>query len=724
MSGNNPSTLSADRPVDDPAKDRLGLAPFAQHLAETICKMVPAEGLVLAVHGPWGSGKTTLLRFVSHFLNQKPDRERPIVVHFNPWWFSGHEDLTRRFFGQLQAVLSKSKAEVEEVRKRLAEFAELVSELPVPYAQGGKSVARVLRPVQKDVPKLKTALEAALRKYGRKILVIVDDIDRLSAEEIRQLFRLIKAVGDLPNVVYLVAFDRQVVVRALDDIQSGSGEAYLEKIVQVPFELPLPDRTLLRRLLLEKLGLILGDTSGTPFDETYWGNVYFEGIDHFIGSARDVVRLTNALSVTFPAVRGEVNPVDFVGIETLRLFCSPVYEVIRQNMAAFAGPSDLGSLSSLAGDQTKEFHDLWLGHVPDDDRAAVRQLAVRLFPKLESVWGNTHYREMYLPIWRRELRICSPDIFPIYFRLAVPEGSITQKEIDAILALGTDAKALGANLVELAGRRRPNGATRARALLERLEDYTERAVPDVQIPSMVAAMLDVGDQLLEQEEDESRGPFDFGSQWNIARVNWRLLRRLDESARFQILSEAITAGGSVSIIVHEVVLLGREHGKYDAQRQVPESERMVSSDHLTTLEQLALQKVRSKAHDGSLILTSGLPTVLHFWHDHAGTEEIRTWVGDVTSSDKGLACFLERFLGIGFSQVITSSIGRRFYRLDPKSLQPYLEPSQIVSRVSTLAENVALTDRQRMAAKQFLKEYRLRAEGKDPDMPSSWNGED
>ena len=98
--------LQPDTPLTDPSKDRLGYAQFASHLADSICKMTPPDGLVIAIFGTWGSGKTTLLKFIEHYINQKPEVEQPIIVHFNPWWFSGHEDLAKRFFDQMQSILA------------------------------------------------------------------------------------------------------------------------------------------------------------------------------------------------------------------------------------------------------------------------------------------------------------------------------------------------------------------------------------------------------------------------------------------------------------------------------------------------------------------------------------------------------------------------------------------------------------------------------------------
>jgi predicted KAP-like P-loop ATPase len=63
--------LSADKPLSEPRDDRLEYAPLAQHLADSLGRMTPPEGFVVAIYGPWGSGKTTLLQFVEHFLREK-----------------------------------------------------------------------------------------------------------------------------------------------------------------------------------------------------------------------------------------------------------------------------------------------------------------------------------------------------------------------------------------------------------------------------------------------------------------------------------------------------------------------------------------------------------------------------------------------------------------------------------------------------------------------------
>jgi predicted KAP-like P-loop ATPase len=711
MTREDGAILSPDRPKADPVDDRLGYAPFAKHLAESISRMAPPEGLVVGLYGPWGSGKTTLLNFVLHYLQAMPRREQPAVVQFNPWWFSGHEDLTRRFLDQFRTVIDTGNfitRRVSILRNPIADLAELISETPSSYGSVAKLVAALLGRRKRDVVDLKRKVADKLKKRSKRLLVIIDDIDRLTADEIRQLFRAIKAVADFPNVVYLLAFDKQVAISALATTQGIPGEEYLGKIVQVPFELPLPDKPSLRRLLFERLDLILVSSPDELFDRTHWSNVYLEGIDHFINTARDIVRLTNTLSVTFPTVRGEVNAVDFVAMETLRVFCPLAYDVVRKNLDAFVGHFGSGGFLEPKPEDLRPFHDSWLEQVPDERRETVKRLLIHLFPKLESVWGGSGYTPTWESRWRRELRICSPDIAPVYFRLALPEGGVSNAEMKALLALARDPNAFGARLLELSNQKRPDGTTRARAFLERLEDFTEREIPLRDIAAVVACLLDVGDGLL-RPEDERRAMFDFDNSTRIGRLVLQLLPRLDQPGRAAVLGRAVADGRAVSTIVHEVAVLGQQHGRYGGGRS--REELLVTAEHLKELEDMAVQKVRDAAREGRLLHTPDLLHVLYRWKDWAGDEEPRQWAEGIAKDDQGLVELLEMLLQKHFTD------GTILHRLDPRQIEPFVEPSNIIDRARTMSEKTGLTDNQRTALGQFIREYEILQRGQNPDDP-------
>ena len=417
VESDNFNDLLADKPLIKPQQDRLGYAPFARHLAESICQMNVLGGFVIAVYGPWGFGKSTLLNFLDYYLQQKPENEQPIIVHFNPWLFSGDEDITKRFINQIQMSLSQLKALPEGFKARITNLVRAVSEIPVPYAETGKALVKLFDHQQRDTSELKEELEDTLKERHPRIVVTIDDIDKLTAEDIKQLFHLLGGMPNFNNVVYFLLFDPQVVINKLGNTEGIPGE-YLQKVVQVPFELPIPDKTLLRRLLFEKLNAIFTDIPKQLFEQSHWGNVYFQGIDHFITNPRDVTYLTNILTVTYAAVKGEVNPVDFIAIEALRVFQPMIYDIILKNPQFFAGHLANQSLLISTIDEFKRFHNSWLAQLQERDREPVKQLLLHFFPKLNAIWHNTYYNAKHESIWRSQLRVCSLKIFPNYFCLA------------------------------------------------------------------------------------------------------------------------------------------------------------------------------------------------------------------------------------------------------------------------------------------------------------------
>jgi len=708
LSKNHYCTLSADKPLIDPQEDRLGYALFARHLALSLTRMVPAEGFVVAIYGPWGSGKTTLLNFLFHFFKEAPVDEQPIIVPFNPWWFSGHEKLAKHFFDQLQASLATRDGDLANLQGKIAEFADMVSELPasihIPYISIGK-IAVEFTPMKssvKNVIKLKTEIAEELRKQPRRIFVTVDDIDRLNPEEIRQLFGVIKSVADFPNVVYLLTFDKKVVIEALRESQGISGENYLEKIVQFPFELPLPDRSSLYRLLFARLEDIMADTPEGLFDQTYWGNVFMRGIEHFISTPRKINLLTNTLSVTYPAVQGEVNPVDFIGIETLRIFCPEAYSMIRTYPEKFTGREWVTSKI----DQLRVFQESWVTQITEENREAVRGLLSQLFPKLGEMWGDLGYDPPNEATWRKQLRICSPDIFPIFFHLGLPQGDISNAEIMVILSLAGNPQEFSARLLELAAQARPDGFTRLHAFLDRVMDYIGKEIAVESIPSIFLSLFDVGDQFV-RSEDEGSGKLPIGNDQRVAQIILQLLRRLPWKTRFEALRQAIIRGKAVFLSAKIVMELGRLSDQHAGEER-PKAEALIRRDDQAGLADLVLAKVRQAAANDSLLQCPKLPEILSLWRDLAGNAEPVTWVNQVVRDDHNLAILLEKFMEKDFSHSMMQVHGEPRYRLNQKILTPFLDPGSILDRARALTESELLGQPQKDALRQFLKHCELK----------------
>jgi len=708
-------TFSGDSPQTDPADDMLGYAPFSRLLAQSISRMCPKEGIVIAVNGPWGSGKSTALNFVLHYLEHEFTEPPVIPIHFTPWWFSGQENLTRLLMGQIRARLGDK--DYGELKSKLADFTDLVTRIPgVPGKDAGEFITDKLRG-EPDLVSLKNRIDNLLRSSDNRILVIIDDIDRLAPDEICDLFRTIKATAKFPNVIYLLAFDIEVVVQSLEKTFISDAHSYLEKIVQVPFALPLPDKEALRKLLFARLSEITADTDEANFDEKYWVNMYFGGMDHFISTPRHVIRLINVLRATYPSVIGEVNTVDFIAIEAIRVFMPRLYDEMRKNQDLLSGVSTESGRENTV-EQRRKIFETWLELLPEEDRDSAKKLLSIIFPRFNSAFGGDNYGSDWLPNWRKQLRVCSPDKFPIYFRFTLGSDSISNAEINALLKVTGDSKAFGESLLVYAGQIRSDGTSKVRAMLEYLQDYTEKDIPEQDIASIISALFNVGDHFL-LKCDEHKSFFDISNEIRISRVIYQLLRRVDEVSRFDIVSSAISEGSALAVIVHETVIWGQEHGKFGSEKPSPEGERTFTADHLKVIEGLAVGNINEAAEDGSLISSPNLVSTLYAWKEWTGSDdEVRKWANNITASDDGLISFVEHFGSVGLSQGLGDLAVRRNYRLDPKWLEPFIDPDAIVERLKGMKDASKFGAEKMQAVSEFLNEYDLRLKGKNPDRKS------
>jgi predicted KAP-like P-loop ATPase len=115
--------------------------------------------------------------------------------------------------------------------------------------------------------------------------------------------------------------------------------------------------------------------------------------------------------------------------------------------------------------------------------------------------------------------------------------------------------------------------------------------------------------------------------------------------------------------------------------------------------------------------------ILYRWRDWGKEEDVKQWVETTVREDHGLITFLEAFLQKGFSQSVADSVGRVTSRLDPQWLEPFLNPTGILDRVQNLRTHNDVTENQRKAIEQFLREYEIRQRGKDPNNPLAWETE-
>jgi predicted KAP-like P-loop ATPase len=633
--------VGSDVPQIDPALDSFGYAAFASQLAASIVKTRSPQGLVMAIHGEWGSGKSSLLNFIKHYIAQVANDARPVVIDFNPWWFESREQLAAQFLVQFQSRLKLENKFLRDVGDLLADYSQVIGSAIVrstglPWLDKVASLLKLLKRKPTDVVKLKAAISRALHEANQRFLVVVDDIDRLTPEEMREVFKVIKALADFPNVIYLLSFDRPIVVQALSNLLQFDGEAYLEKIVQAPFTLPSIDRETLQRKLFSNLDQLLEETDAPLFDQAYWSNAFHEGMAPLITNPRDIVRYVNALAVTYPPLRGEVNVADFFALEFLRVNVPSLYETIRDNRAMFAGYADRG-IQATERREEREFHNAWAAKLPDTTREGLQSMLERLFPKLSDVGRSGDC----LADWRRLRRAAHPDVFATYFQFALDEDQLSRRSVLAFLEKLADQQALEEELLDAIEDKRSDGSSKAKDYLAHVLDFDTEIDHD-RAKGLLRSIANIGDRMI-IPSDEKGGFFSIRSMWRLTWVFQHALERIDAGQREAELVAAFRDGQAITFqcaAIHAIA-----DCKEKAVRHGPAAVlTAVSQETVTELKAIVVARISEFAIDGSLLRVPELVSVLLRWKSWASAESPRQWVAALLADLQDTIRFIAAFL--------------------------------------------------------------------------------
>lgn len=393
--------LCPDLPITKSDDDVLNRGSFAESLAKTIVQYSSPSSLTIGLYGRWGSGKTSLLNMI--FENVEKIDDSVAIIRFDPWLCSDPRQLVTQFFKQMATAIKVKKPKAEKVWELIDQYADVFDLTSILNVRGIAVVPffRILAKIAKkqaeqrlkDVQKSKEQIAASLSKEKLKIVVSIDDIDRLSEEEIIAVFQLVKSLADFPNMIYVLAFDYDVVIRALGEVQHGDGKEYLEKIIQVPFEIPAPSMTDIHEALFSKLNAILGNMPEEQWEKEIWAELFQYGIKKYIKSIRDVIRYTNVFSLKYELLKDETNPADLLGLTCLQVFEPTIYSKLHNYKDVLCGENEGYSYENKTGIE-KNVEKIVSLIVPDDgsiaNAEAANNLLGILFPRIKKYVGLSY----------------------------------------------------------------------------------------------------------------------------------------------------------------------------------------------------------------------------------------------------------------------------------------------------------------------------------------------
>lgn len=708
--------FDADRPILNSEQDRLGRTTFAKYLARCILDHKAPESLVVGLYGGWGVGKTSVINLTLEELRYASsnmfDDEQPIILNFSPWSYSGQNQLIYSFFRRLSSEMRNSPnfENSEKIIHLLELYISFFTHQPVPTPLRPKHsiLTKIFKPKLKlqetygwesgrDLTMVKAELNTLLKKQKHKIIVFIDNISRLNDIEINQVFQIVKSIGDYNNTVYVLSLDKHQVIKAMDRIHGSGGAEFLEKLVQLPFEIPNISKQDLESIFLEKMEKIIATLPADSWDKTYWADLYYSCIKHLFDNCRDITRYVNTVSFGYSRVKDVVNPVDFFAISAVYTFSPQVYYGVRDNRDLFTDLMDNviePTKEKLAEDKARCDEILSRnGRIPQD---MLLQLLIRLFPRLRNIYQAKTYFFHSEAIARKNRRICTPDLFEVYFRLSIPTGYISDAEINAILSSLQDEEGFALALMRL------NQDEKIIKFLDLLDSLATTKISPKYIGNIVKALIDSGDFFPEGETS----PLSFSTLMRIHRIIHQLLRRFEISQhRFDIMKDAIdNANNSIYSIIHELIVQSQEHMENE-DTQVPVEERDFTPEQLDALKQCAVKKIISWIETKRLSEHPKLIEILFAWQAWGDPSAPTRYVKQLIQTDRGVVDFLVAALKDPVDQAISKlqkKEGWEKYILNIESLVPI---SEVEKRAKDVFEDQSfekLREREQLAILIFL----------------------
>lgn len=332
-----------DNPIENNSHDKFFRTRLAENIAEQITKYGDEKNsFSIGVVGEWGSGKSTFLSQIKNALGSYPDNENNLFINFNPWQYADETNLTKAF--------------LIEVEMKLRSHTLLIGNINDYINQAFKNDRSFLRVFfhaffpSRGIDKLQESIKQSILQSKKRILIFIDDVDRLHGDEVYEILTLIKNVGNLPNTIFILAYDKDYLIKALKNTVKNPQE-YLSKFFQVEFALSKIRNEFISKELIERLKnafpYLLPVKS--PEMQNSPNADQFDNIERLIQrllakellkTVRDINKLLNVLVINWPTFNNEVSFSDYLSLEILRLKYGNVYSLIKYADKRFLTISD------------------------------------------------------------------------------------------------------------------------------------------------------------------------------------------------------------------------------------------------------------------------------------------------------------------------------------------------------------------------------------------------
>mgnify|MGYP000227147160 CR=1 FL=1 len=633
---------NSDKPIESSEQDLLGRTTFSKQLGEAIYKYDGKDGLVIGVFGKWGTGKTSILNMVVNEINylSENDEEKPIIVNFSPWNYTDKDNLISLFFRVLKNKLNMDK--YEEVRKKigkaLTDYSDALDALTL-FPMVGSGLATILKTIAKaqgaelakdvDIDKTKENLVSVLGDTNQKIIVIIDDIDRLTNIQIRDIFQLVKQVGNFPNIIYVLSMDRDVVCRALESVHDIDGAEYLEKIVQIPFEIPVLMKPKLKEIFLSKLDDTVNDISddNVNINKYYWSEIFINCIEPYIKTLRDVNRVINTFQFRYKLLSTETSLEDVVALTTIEVLEPQLYQWIGSNKDLLCSTANYSSLFvSMEKKGYREYIVNELKNIGINADIAIKFLTT-LFPVFANEMGFNNSGHLSSNI-KESLRIAQEERFDSYFMFDLRAIPVTRYVINDCI----NKMALNDLITTIT---QINNDGNIEYFIDELRSLVD-TIPYDRLGLLSSVILN---QLYTFSNNS--GFFRLSAYTKAEFLTFDIMSRInDESERYSLIKNVLEninkeQLGTLASFINKIEI---SHGRL-AGKEENIDKQLISLHYLNNIEEIYISKINEITQAEVIIDMSGFNIAFYLW-ECLDKDKAQSYLNNILKEDHNILKFI------------------------------------------------------------------------------------
>ena len=553
----------SDEPIQFTEQDLLGRGKFIESLYQQITELPFADSFVFGLYGGWGEGKTSTINLLKSKINEN---DKFLAVSFDPWHFKDEEAILSAFYKQIEQAITQ-KFIFPGLKKTFARYQKLIF---TGLSQAGIKLDFSF--VEESLEETRKRIESYITRTDRKVVIFVDDIDRLSPSEVLLVFKLVRLNAKFANTIFVLSFDPIVIQNCLEKYIHAD-PAFLEKIVQKPVCLPAIEQVNIDHFLEIHMNRLF-DKTQIPSDEREkfeedFSFIYQSHINKLFKTLRHAKRFLNGLRSTLPLIKSEVNLYDFIIIEVIRIFYPRVFDDIWKypwfyiplnwsDTTYVLSPFTFGSKEEEKYLRIREHIESLIKS--EEEGEVLRELLKTIFfVEIRNAFekGRTDHSNL-VTHYRAEKRITHPEPFKKYFMLNVSPSEISDEFVETIVDSWNSA---GRIETEDVIEKTIFSLHKERKLLDffkRLIVFKDKIERDV-APSIIKVIYRNADKF----SKEVRGNFwDSEYDKSMALLLSLISHKIDKAEIQAILEEVVTQTPSFPFAVGVVLSCKREKGRF------------------------------------------------------------------------------------------------------------------------------------------------------------------